>query len=166
MTPCLIIFTYKGMNQVFADGGSQAWVLHRPRAKECEYAVLCRNALHKDAPRNDHPHRAGFLVGRISDIIPSPIRPGRWLILFDAIAPIDMPELWSGRSPVQYKTLEELGIDPAKLAWRKMPERAEETAPRAARNGADPARVAEEAKQMVAACLGIPPEAVEITIHM
>ena len=167
MTPCLVIFTYKGLNRIFADGGSQAWVLNRPRAKRCEYAVLCRNARHKDSPRGD-PHGAGFLVGRISDVIPAPGHKNRSLVLFDAIAMIDMPDLWKGRSPVQYKTLEDLGIDPAKLDWRQMPERAkaEEAAPSGAKNGADHAAVIGEAKQMVAASFGIPPEAVEITIHM
>lgn len=86
----------------------------------CVFAVCTRNANNRDAwaerENGPEPHRSAFLVGRISNVIPSPESEGRYLIHFSEYAPVNTPDPWQGdRNPVKYTTLEALGIDPSVL---------------------------------------------------
>ena len=80
----------------------------------------------------DQPHGTAFLVGRIADVVRSPENDSRWLIRIDAYARIALPEAWRGwRNPVRYTTLEELGVDPATLAFQPLPADTPAVAPNA-----------------------------------
>jgi hypothetical protein len=47
-------------------------------------------------------HRSAFLVGKISDVVPAPKRPERFLIQFSDYALITVPDVWmkGDRNPV------------------------------------------------------------------
>jgi len=56
-------------------------------------------------------HGTAFMIGRISDVVPSTETEGRWLVKFDEYARLDIPSFWQGwRNPVRYTTLEELSF--------------------------------------------------------
>ena len=114
-TEALAIFTAKSKSTIRNDGGTQAWVPNRAHARGCHYAVMCRNTRAEWAPPKDkapEPHGSAFLVGRISDVVPSTKDGARWKVVFDEYAEVSIPDVWEGwRNPVKYTTLEELGID-------------------------------------------------------
>jgi hypothetical protein len=122
------------------------------------------------------------LVGRIRDIVPvtpeidpNPDAKGRWQIVFSEYAEVSIPNLWEGRNPVRYTTLEDLGIDPQKLKFKPMPQRSPsqedvqlpET--RLQANGEEEKTLLRltiaEAKQVLSNTYGVPPESIEITIR-
>ena len=167
-TQALAIFTAKSVSTILNDGGTQAWVLDRAHARRCGYAVLCRNTRAEWAPPKDkapEPHGSAFLVGRISDVVPSAADESRWKIVFDEYAEISLPDLWEGwRNPVKYTTLEQLGIDIEHLDFKAMPApQPDETEP-AVSKGRQPMTI-ERAKQELAATFGVKPDAIEITIR-
>lgn len=166
----LAIFTAKSKSTIFNDGGTQAWKLDHTRARAYGYAVLCRNTRAKWAPPKDEvpePHGSAFLIGHISDVVPSPEFEGRWKIVFDKYAEVSIPGLWRGwRNPVKYTTLEELGIDIQTLQFIPMPQSQSDQADSRSSRAAQPmVMTIEEAKQKLAASFGVKPEAVEITIR-
>lgn len=190
-TACLALLTSRSKAMTFRDGGSRAWTLNHKRASSVPYAVLCRNEHGAHRPsRKEAPeaHRSAFMVARIRDLVPDYERPeDRWLVQFDAYAEVDVPDAWQGwRCPTIYTTLEELGIDIAKLDFKPMP-RAEDlpSAPFAGAHGhregsataggpgyeatdatgeQRPLSIA-EAKHGLAAFYGVPPENIEIVIR-
>src|SRR5690348_5677626 len=93
----IAVLTYKSLETILSTGGTQSWVLDRPRAKACKYAVLCRNARTRHA-EGPEAHGTAFMVGRIKDVVPS-ADDGRWLILFSEYALCDWPDEWRGRNP-------------------------------------------------------------------
>src|SRR6185312_442193 len=104
MTDAIVVFTGKSRATIFAEGGTSSWTLNRKVAAKIRFVVCTRNA-HWDnaAEQTPEPHQSGFLVGRVSGIVPSPSNPDRWLIKFDAYADIANPNLWpSLRNPVHY----------------------------------------------------------------
>ena len=160
----LTILTEKSADTILEIGGTQSWVLDRVRAKRCRYVVLCQNAHTAWGDRRE-PHGTAFMVGRIDDVIRSTDTEGRWLVTFSEYALIDKSDAWGGwRKPVRYITLEEMGIDPAELEFRPMPRTAEKPKrPQAHDRGQD--LTIAQAKQALAHTLGVPPEAIEITIR-
>jgi hypothetical protein len=67
-------------------------------------------------------HGAGFLIGTIKGFVTALDRPDRCVILIDSWASISIPNLWQGnRNPVEYSSLEKLGIDPATIQFEPMP---------------------------------------------
>ncbi|RWA68670.1 hypothetical protein [Mesorhizobium sp.] len=119
----IAIFTGKSTAMVLEDGGSRSWVLDQKKARGCEYAVLYFNEQSEYPTKGFTGHREAFLVGRISNVVPSRWVPGRYLIQFDAYAEVSNSGAWAGwRNPVRYTTLEELGIDETKLKFVPMPE--------------------------------------------
>lgn len=121
MDDTILIFTRKGIPSFLRDGGSGNWKVRAERVNRLRFAVLCRNRNAAETIEGDEPHGTGFLVARINGLVPSPTRPGRWIIRFSSIAGIDMPDLWPGyRNPTVYTSLAELGIDPDQLDWQPM----------------------------------------------
>lgn len=155
------VLTYKSVHTILATGGTQSWALDKGRAKACKYAVCCRNA-HTRKPEDIVPHGTAFIVGEVSDVVPSTETEGRWLILFSKYALIEVDDQWEGRNPVAYYTVEEYegAIDFDALKWKPMPEPT--VAPAlATKRGMNIA----EAKAALAVNFGVDPSAIEITIR-
>jgi hypothetical protein len=111
----LVTFTARPLEWILADGGSRGWRLDAERARHCEYLVCTQNRHNADFGAPTAPHRAAFLIGRISGVMESPEQHGRWLVKISEYIECNLPNIWgkSGhlRYPVRYTTLEELGID-------------------------------------------------------
>jgi hypothetical protein len=172
-TPCLVVLTARGSARLLAEGGTQAWRLKPENVRRVAYCVCVQNRHHGHWGGADQEHHHAFMVGRISDVVPSPEgRPERYLVKFSEYTRINHPNAWPGlRNPVRYATLEEFGItDPDALTWHPMPDSsAVEPAPTAApqdedKEGFGPLTIA-EAKAGLALGLGVPERAIEITIR-
>jgi hypothetical protein len=165
----MLIFTSKSLETCLKAGGSQRWVLDRARAKRYKYAVLCRNA-HSTWGDGKEPHGTAFMIGRISDVVPSPKKgdkKARWLVKFDEYDTLDIPKLWTGqRNPVHYTSLEKLAISLDKINFKAMPEIVVESNKTEIIDNEklDKLTIA-DAKKALAATFGVEPEAVEIIIH-
>jgi hypothetical protein len=104
------------------------------------------------------------LVGHISDVVPSPEAPDRWLIKISDYAEIDIPDVWKGwRNPVRYSDLEALGIDVRRLKFQPMPASLV-GAPRVSPAEGSPFTIA-DAKRALSKSFGVPEDAIEITIR-
>ena len=170
-----VVFTAKSVERILAEGGTSSWRLDRNHARQCAYAVCTRNA-YADWVEGPEAHHSAFLIGKVSDVVPArDSDPGRYLIQFSEYAEIESLEFWKGdRNPVRYATLDALAavdIDPAKLNWKPMPKTAP---PAAVIEGAEPAPLQtgairpltmSDAKKGLALTFGVPPEAIEITVH-
>lgn len=174
MANAIVVLTVEGAAAILSAGGSQAWRLNVGRATESEFLVCIQNGNKGEWGSTwgspTEPHNTAFLIGRITEIVPSPKDAERWLIKIGEYARISVPGVWQAwRYPVRYLSLEELGIDPAKLTWETMPDVAEtpepeeETAP-VHRAGGNALTMA-EAKKGLALTFNVPPEAIEITIR-
>jgi len=161
-----VVFTAKSIERILAEGGTSSWRLDRNHARQCEYAVCTRNA-HADWVEGPEAHHAAFLVGKVSDVVPAPDIAGRYLIQFSEYSVVDIPDAWKGdRNPVKYAALKELGIDPAKLKWKPMPEADERPeAHRARTPSTGMALTMAEAKKGLALTFRVAPDAIEITIR-
>lgn len=155
------VLTYKSLHTILATGGTQSWVLDRGRAKACKYAVCCRNA-HTRNPVDLVPHGTAFIVGQVSDVVPSTETEGRWLVLFSKYALIEVDDQWEGRNPVAYYTVDEYegAIDFDALKWKPMPESTIKPAVATKQS----VTIA-EAKAALAESFGVDPSAIEITIR-
>lgn len=117
----IVVFTARPLDWILRDHGSGDWRLDPQRAAACQYLVCTQNRHNPSFGAPTAPHGAAFLIGRGLEVIPSPEEPDRWLIKFREYSAPDqpIPNIWgkSGhrRYPIQYTTLEELGIDPALL---------------------------------------------------
>jgi len=159
----ILVFTARSPNRILAEGGSQAWVLDRRRARQAEYLVCAQNTQTNWGDATE-PHGTAFLVGRVADVIRSPEDEDRWLIRISEYAQIDLPDAWQGwRNPVRYTTLEEIGIDPATLTFKPIPEMSEDPVS-ADDAGVKPLTIA-EAKAGLAAQFSVSVDAIEITIR-
>ena len=155
------VFTFKSIDTMLNVGGTQSWTLDRARAKGCKYAVLCRNAHHPEVEGTE-AHGSAFMVGKISDVVPSTETPGRWLILFSEYALCNVAELWSGRNPVRFlKDYDFVSLDFAKLDFQPMPEFSAGAAGAVNSKGLTIA----EAKAGLSRTFGGDPSAIEITIR-
>jgi hypothetical protein len=179
----VVLFTAKSTERILAEGGTSAWRLDRNHARRCEYAVCTRNAYPKweqdDWALGTEAHHTAFLIGKISDVVPCEPTPEnheardhRFLIKFSEFARLDIPNARKGdRNPVKYATLDDLGIDPAKLKWEPMPESENAPAPVVTTPPASTSKTAvgpltmAEAKKGLALTFNVSPEAIEITIR-
>ena len=165
--PAIAVFTGKSVERLLQDGGSGSWVLNPKNARPHRYVVCVRNQ-HGTHAGGEEAHGSAFLVGTISgfDRLGSEKGVERWRIQFDRYALIDRPDVWNNRrNPVRYTTLGELGIDPTELDFQPAPAPAGASADREP----EPARAVRkltiaEAKEGLAAMLGVSLEAIEITI--
>jgi hypothetical protein len=174
----IVVFTAKSVERIISEGGSAAWRLDRKHARRCEYVVCTRN-LHTEWGDGTEEHQSAFLIGKIRDVVscrPTPENAehekNRFLIEFTEYARLKIPNAWKGdRNPVKYATLDDLGIDPTKLAWETMPEITETPKRDTSREvvslngaGGKPLTMA-EAKKGLALTFNVAPEAIEITIR-
>ena len=175
--PCVAVFTARSPRRIIEEGGSAAWALDANRARKATYLICIQNQHNPDRDFSDasEAHGMAFLVGKISDVVPAPDRPDRWLIRISEFAFVQKKDAWKGwRNPVRYTTLTEFGIDPDGLTFKPLTETSDfapspETAPPAVhatggRNHVAPISMA-EAKPALAAFYGVTPEAIEIVIR-
>lgn len=159
------LFTTKSVQACLDVGGTQSWALNPDNAKKCRYAVLCRN------PAADwggkELRRAAFMIGRISPVVPSTEKVGRWMLTFDEYAIIEKADVWKDwRNPVRYTTLAELGISLAEIKFRPMPKKTMEAeAISISKTGTASKIDIDTARRGIAAYYNVSPEAVEITIR-
>jgi hypothetical protein len=122
----LSVLTFKSVDTTLQVGGTQSWAMSRERAMGCKYAVLCRNAHHPDV-EGQEPHQSAFLVGKISDVVPSTETEGRWLVLFSEYALVDVPDQFDGRNPVRFWRINDWpDIDFEALDFKPMPKKEQE----------------------------------------
>jgi len=158
----LQVLTYKSVKTILETGGTQSWALDRNRAKGCKYAVCCRNANTREAEGNE-AHGSAFMVGKVSDVVPSTETADRWLVLFSEYALVNVGDQWEGRNPVRFYTVDDYGddIDFDALDWKPMPEPSAESDAAPTKKGMTIA----EAKAALAEAFGVDPSAIEITIR-
>ena len=118
---CIVVFTSHTIEQMLAEGGSQAWKLGA-RASECQYLVCTWNSVGEYARANTGlRHREAFLVAPIAGIeraLP-PRNPKRSIIRFTEFARISIPEIWNRQqNPIHYSSLNEVLIDVGRLEFR------------------------------------------------
>lgn len=104
------------------------------------------------------------MVGKISKVLLVDPEEKRYMLQFSEYAEVSVPDAWNGqRNPVQYTTLEEMGIDVRKLKFKPMPEVAENISPivQSTANGLS----IEEAKKGLAQRFGVKLEQIQITIN-
>ena len=145
------VLTYKSVDTILADGGTQSWTLDRNRAARCSYVVTCRNAKTRD-PEGPEPHGTAFLVGKVKDVVPSTDTEGRWLILISEYALIDQADEWEGRNPVAYWDEDDYDFDFNLLSFQPVEK-------------PNSGLTIAEAKEGLAIGLNVPKEAIEITIR-
>jgi hypothetical protein len=122
----IVTFTGRPIDEILEQGGSRDWRLDAERAKHFDYLVCTQNRHNPGFRAPTAPHRAAFLIGRISCVVRSPERHERWLIKISEYIEYNIPNIWGKlghlRYPVWYTTLEELGIDLSMLPpFRPMP---------------------------------------------
>lgn len=167
--PCLVVLTARGSKRLFDETGTQAWRLNPDHARKLDYCVCVQNRRNGHWGGADHDHHEAFMVGRIRDVVTSPERPDRFLVVFKEYARIKHPDAWSGnRNPVAYGSLEDFGVtDPASLEWLPMkrgrPAPSEDTPPDED-TGSGPLSIP-EAKAGLSLGLGVPESAIEIIIR-
>jgi hypothetical protein len=167
------VFTNRGLNRLLAEGGTQAWSLQPERAKKLKYVVCTQNRDDGEWGAPTHAQGQGFLIGKISGVEPSPEgREGRYIILFDEYAEIDVSNMaYQWRNPVRYIELNDFGIDPDTLTWKRVTPRTDEQPPRAAsRAGLTAAAESRgldiaQAKTALATFYRVPVTAIEIVIR-
>ena len=120
MESVIKVFTAKSLETMLSEGGVGPWKLDQDRASACLYVVAVRN-VNGETDEEGVDHRAAFMIGKISEILEAG---DRHVIAFGEYATLAIPNAWGGsRNPVAYTNLGTLQIDPATLAWRKVPAR-------------------------------------------
>jgi len=168
MDKAIIVFTAKSIDRILQEGGTSSWRLNRLNARKCDYAICTRNA-NADWVEGSEEHHSAFIIGKVKDVVPCPITEDRFLILFDEFALVNIPDVWKeDRNPLRYSSLEEIGIDPAKLDWKPMPEVEQKPEPQKAEptfgKTGSPLTMA-QAKEGLALTFGVSPDSIEITIR-
>lgn len=180
-----VTFTYKSIERICSDGGTQSWRMHQSHFGTFGYVICARNRRREDV-EGPEEHGSAFLIARVRDIVPStdhndPGKP-RFLIRMTEAAVIqNKPNFWRwGRWPTHYDSLEALGIDPADYDFKPLPDLLAEvrktsgnlTSPITA---PPPALLTDRrswkvsvdyAKASLAAELGVEVEAIEISVRM
>jgi hypothetical protein len=151
----MVVFTRKSVEEILRAGGSAGWIAKTEEIEACEYHVCTRSR--REWHEGDEPVGSAFLVGRTKHAVPSPndSNPRRKLVLFSEYALINppIPNVWPGtRNPLNYTTMEKLGIDPATLDFKPMPVNVE------------PMTI-EQAKAGLAATFRVQPSQIEIAIR-
>lgn len=165
----VVVLTARGPKRLLDEGGSQAWRLNRYRAEEAEFLVCVQNQHNGAWGGATEPHGTAFLVGHISEIVPSPERPDRWLIKIKDYARVKTKTVWQGwHYPVRYMTLDELGVDPSSLHFEEMPDTENGAGLGATEqsSGAKLGDVIAAAKQKIAQAAGVAPEAIHIRVDL
>lgn len=182
----VFVMTGDGLDRIFQNGGSQSWVLNPKNATKHDYLVTVQTRKTGQLTGATEPHGMAFLVGKITDIVPSNEinAQGRYLIRISEYARIKVPCKWRGSNPVRYLDIEdELGIDPDTLDFQPLPGPAS-APPVAPVSAAEPGKgelsldhvestrggdlrlTLAQAKAGLAANLGIRPDQIEIIIKV
>jgi hypothetical protein len=166
----LVVFTARPRDQLVAERGSQAWGLKPSHAKQMQWLLCVRNrnnADHTFSSGVTEAHGSGFLLGKITDVVPSDVDPRRYKVVISEYAGIDIPDVWQGwRNPVRYVRLSTLGIDPTRLDFLSMQPTLRESGTAAWQvHEARPGLSIADAKRQLAETFGVRPEAIEITIR-
>lgn len=168
MADTIVTFTRRPIEEILETGGSQAWRLSPVTAREKTYLVCARNS---KSPLGAGPeaHRSGFLIGKISGVVPSREKAKRFVIEIEEWAEIHKPGLWEfGRNPVHYADLSDLGIDPEAIEFQPVPKRRprpKHQTPDALSNGTPRGLTISQAKEGLAQTFGVPVDAIEITVR-
>jgi hypothetical protein len=172
----VMVMTARGPDRILREGGSQAWVLNPENARKYKYLVTVQNRHNGAWGGASEPHGTAFLIGRISDVVPSTDKDSdgrRYLVRISEYAEIKIPHKWRGSNPVRYISLDELGIDPAEIQFRPMPvetsqqeQVVEEPKPMPEVGEALKVQLLTipQAKTGLAAAMGISPDQIEIII--
>ncbi len=178
MSEAMFVFTVEEPNLILRQGGTQSWKVSHRRARECEYEyVVCvQNQRVEDRAwcRPTEPHGTAFLIGHISEVVPS-AEQGRFLVKIRDFAIISVPNVWQGwRFPIRYMPLADVGIDPDTLEFQPVPAPSADSMPanerpnRPVAGSIPPVSLSDalfDAKRALAARLGISAAAIEITIR-
>ena len=91
----IVTFTSRSLEEILETGGSQKWKLRESRARYAKYLVCAR---HKYGEYGGGPeeHKTGFLLGKISGIVPAESDPSRYLVQINKWAEIDATEIRRG----------------------------------------------------------------------
>jgi hypothetical protein len=168
----IVVFTFRSIDLLLAEGGSQAWALNQANARRCSYIVCTRNRHHEDASQQEE-HGAAFLVGKISSVKPAPDDPARFIVRFERYALVDpQPIIWPGaRNPVWYvDDFTDIQINESALNWLPVRETKLEVSvaetPHLDVLATHSNRLTiAEAKAALAANFGVSPDNIEITIR-
>jgi hypothetical protein len=182
----VIVYTGKDLRRMREEGGCGHWTASPIRVEAAQYLVCVRNRREQWAAM-DFEHGVAFLIAQIKSTKPS-THAARITIEFNTYAMLDISNAWQlvangQRFPVAYLETAEmfrrLQLNPAELAWQQLvshpgPLRAAEPAAAYAAaadaptrgKGAGFADAIAEAKQSLAASLGIAAEKIEITIRL
>ena len=153
MSETIAVFTYKSVDTIISDGGTQSWALDRNRAAKCKYVVIYRNAK-KYAPGGPEEHARPFMVGTVKDVVPSTEIEGRWLIQIHEYALLKSNDEWVGRNPVSYWNEDEYeDIKFSELQFTPLV-------------GMPKGINIAEAKKGLSIGLGVPESAIEITVRI
>lgn len=165
MNDVLAVLTFKSIETCLKIGGTQSWRLVRANALRCRYVVLCRNGKHPDV-EGQEPHLSAFLIGKVSDVVPSTEGDGRWLVKFNEYAVLpNLPNAYPGhRNPITYTSLEAVGVDLRDVAFVPTAAFAEQES-LGAGSAEEAAMTIAGAKAGLAKAFGVKPEAIEITIR-
>jgi hypothetical protein len=172
---CVVVFTNRGVGRLLEEGGSQAWKLDPDRVRKLTHVVCVQNRNDGDWGRPTHEQGAGFLIGKISTVEPSPEKEPeerRYIIKFDQYAEIDIPKFWERlgglRNPVHYLNNLEDYLDVKPLEWKPVRPQTDGEPPRAASlppGGESRGLDIAEAKKALAAFYRVPVTAIEIVIR-
>lgn len=112
-TPCLVVYTCRGIERILREKGSQAWRLSTSHAGKMQYIVCIQNR-NFDWGNPSHPAGTAFLVGKISAIRKVSVSKNgviKKIVEISEYAEINVPWKWqNGRSPIAYMKLGEFGL--------------------------------------------------------
>lgn len=163
----VVVFTAETIQSILSKGGSGDWVINPKSLDRCQYLVCCRRADWKNRPEGLE-HRAGFLVGRITNVekldnTTNSRGQSRFHIRIAEYAEIRIPEVWRKdlRNPIAYQDLKELGIDLKRLKFQPVPVHLAQSTNASGDRGN---MTIAEAKKALAATFGVRVEDIEIII--
>ena len=121
----IFVFTHKSINFLTSINGSTSWKIDPFRARKCKYIICVKNRNHRLAEAlalegidEMIQHRSAFLIGRVSNVVPSSTNEvrgqDRYTIQFDQYAEINTSnDAWTKlcdrqRWPVKYLQTEDL----------------------------------------------------------
>lgn len=182
MAEVLTVLTFKSAHHIVGDGGTQSWVISPRRARRCTYVVCVRHQHGPYKAEGSEPHKHAFLIGKVSNVVPSNETNDRFRVEFSEYALLDGPAIpLNSASPTQYfPSLASIGIDEAVLHWKPIGDlpgdgtSALHNDPTVSNNsfdkvstieGAGAVSVIMQAKKMVADGLQVPMTAVEIIVR-
>jgi hypothetical protein len=154
----IVVLTSATVENILSKGASEGWALNPRRAAKARYVLCCRNYDWSNK-QDGASHRDAFLIGKIKglrQLTDDPkARVQRFAIEISDYARLAIKHAWKQglRNPVQYLALKDLAIDSKRLAFEAVPARKSERL------------TITDAKEALAASLGISPDQIEIIIR-